>query len=149
MIEEYRNLIDGKMIATDQWMDVVNPANEEIIGKVPSCGEDQLNKAVVAARQAFKSWSKSSLEERRGVLHAIADAIEANHDDLFRLLTRSKESPTHKQRWRSEERLQIFVHKRRWNFKMLLTRIRKIDCLELAEYLWALSVVSFPGTSRY
>ena len=32
MIEEYRNLIDGKMIATDQWMDVVNPANEEIIG---------------------------------------------------------------------------------------------------------------------
>ena len=57
MIEEYRNLIDGKMIATDQWMDVVNPANEEIIGKVPSCGEDQLNKAVVAARQAFKSLS--------------------------------------------------------------------------------------------
>ena len=93
MIEEYRNLIDGKMIATDQWMDVVNPANEEIIGKVPSCGEDQLNKAVVAARQAFKSWSKSSLEERRGVLHAIADAIEANHDDLFRLLTREQGKP--------------------------------------------------------
>ena len=64
MIEEYRNLIDGKMIATDQWMDVVNPANEEIIGKVPSCGEEQLNQAVAAAHQAFKSWSKTSIEER-------------------------------------------------------------------------------------
>ena len=88
MIEEYRNLIDGKMIATDQWMDVVNPANEEIIGKVPSCGEEQLNQAVAAARQAFKSWSKTSIEERRAVLHAIADAIEASHDELFRLLTK-------------------------------------------------------------
>ena len=136
MIEEYRNLIDGKMIATDQWMDVVNPANEEIIGKVPSCGEDQLNKAVVAARQAFKSWSKSSLEERRGVLHAIADAIEANHDDLFRLLTREQGKP-HAQAEMEIGGAQIFVHKRRWNFKTLLTRIRKIDCLELAECLWA------------
>ena len=49
MIEEYRNLINGKMIATNRWMDVVNPANEEIIGKVPSCGEEQLNEAVAAA----------------------------------------------------------------------------------------------------
>ena len=93
MIEEYRNLIDGKMVATNEWMDVVNPANEEIIGKVPSCGEEQLNQAVAAARQAFKSWSKTSIEERRAILHAIADTIEASHDELFRLLTREQGKP--------------------------------------------------------
>ena len=92
MIEEYRNLINGKMIATNRWMDVVNPANEEIIGKVPSCGEEQLNEAVAAARQAFKSWSKPN-RERRVVLHAIADTIEASHDELFRLLTREQGKP--------------------------------------------------------
>ena len=94
MIEEYRNLINGKMIATNRWMDVVNPANEEIISRnCRLCGEEQLSEAVAAARQAFKSWSKTSIEERRDVLHAIADTIEASHDELFRLLTREQGKP--------------------------------------------------------
>ena len=93
MTTEYKNLIDGELITTSGWMDVVNPANESVIGKVPSCGEDELNRAVTAARRAFKTWSKTSIDERRGVLHAIADAIEANHDQLFRLLTREQGKP--------------------------------------------------------
>ena len=53
MTIEYKNLIDGELITTSGWMNVVNPANESVIGKVPSCGEDELNRAVTAARRAF------------------------------------------------------------------------------------------------
>jgi len=90
---EYKNLIDGELITTSTWMNVVNPANENVIGKVPSCGEDELNRAVAAARRAFTTWSKTSLDERRAVLHTIADAIEANHNQLFRLLTSEQGKP--------------------------------------------------------
>ena len=93
MTKEYKNLIDGELITTSKWMNVVNPANENVIGKVPSCGEDELNRAVAAARRAFTAWSKTSLDERRAVLHTIADAIEANHDELFRLLTSEQGKP--------------------------------------------------------
>ncbi|MEM7404181.1 MAG: aldehyde dehydrogenase family protein [Pseudomonadota bacterium] len=93
MTTEYKNLIDGEMITSGEWMDVVNPANEQVIGKVPACGEGELNRAVAAARRAFKTWSKSSLEDRRTALHAIADAIEEHNDELFRLLTSEQGKP--------------------------------------------------------
>ena len=93
MATEYKNLIDGELITNGKWLDVVNPANEEVIGKVPACSEDELNRAIAAARRAFKTWSKTDLEERRSALHAIADAIEANHDELFRLLTSEQGKP--------------------------------------------------------
>ncbi|MEM7100928.1 MAG: aldehyde dehydrogenase family protein [Pseudomonadota bacterium] len=93
MIKEYQNLVDGELITNGQWMDVVNPANEEVIGKVPACGEEELNRAVAGSRRAFKTWSKTSMEERRAALHAIADAIEANFDELFRLLTSEQGKP--------------------------------------------------------
>ena len=63
MTTEYKNLIDGELITTSGWMDVVNPANESVIGKVPSCGEDELNRAVTAARRAFKTLSLIHISE--------------------------------------------------------------------------------------
>ncbi|MEM7217351.1 MAG: aldehyde dehydrogenase family protein [Pseudomonadota bacterium] len=93
MATEYKNLIDGELITNGAWLDVVNPATEQVIGKVPACGEDELNRAVAGARRAFKTWSKTDIEERRSVLNAIADAIEANFDELFRLLTSEQGKP--------------------------------------------------------
>ena len=50
MVTQYKNLINGEMVSTPQMLDVVNPANEEVIGQVPACGEAELNQAVAAAR---------------------------------------------------------------------------------------------------
>ena len=52
MVTQYKNLIGGKMVGTDRWLDVVNPANEQVIGQVPHCGKAELDKAVAAARAA-------------------------------------------------------------------------------------------------
>ena len=90
---DYRNLIDGEMIDNGQWLDVVNPANEEVIGRVPACGKDELDRAVAAARRAFKTWSKTAPEERQKVAQGISAAIKANADELYRLLTAEQGKP--------------------------------------------------------
>lgn len=93
MITQYKNLINGQMISTDTMLDVVNPANEEVIGQVPSAGEAELNEAVAAARAAFPAWSKKPIEERRAVVQAISATIKENLDELFRLLTAEQGKP--------------------------------------------------------
>ncbi len=93
MVTQYKNLINGEMISTDKMLDVVNPANEEVIGQVPACGKDELDQAVAAARAAFKTWSKKPIDERRKVVQAISGVIKENADELFRLLTAEQGKP--------------------------------------------------------
>lgn len=93
MPTQYKNLINGEMVATADMLDVVNPANEEIIGQVPACGKAELDQAVAAARAAFPAWSAKPIEERREVVRAIAGIINDNSDELFRLLTSEQGKP--------------------------------------------------------
>ncbi|WP_432201252.1 aldehyde dehydrogenase family protein [Erythrobacter sp. W53] len=93
MTKTFPNLIDGEMVETSATMEVVNPANEEVIALVPSCGKDELDRAVAAARRAFKTWSKTPIEDRRKVVQAISGVIKENADELFRLLTTEQGKP--------------------------------------------------------
>ena len=90
---DYKNLIDGEMVDNGEWLEVLNPANEQVVGRVPAAGKDELDRAVAAARHAFKSWKKTSHEERQQVVQAIAAAIKENADELFRLLTTEQGKP--------------------------------------------------------
>lgn len=93
MTQLYPNLIDGELVTTEASLDVVNPANEQVIGRVPACGAAELDRAVAAARAAFKTWSKTPVDDRRAVIRAMAAAIDANFDELFRLLTAEQGKP--------------------------------------------------------
>lgn len=93
MAQVYPNLINGELVTTAATLDVVNPANEQVIGSVPSCGASELDQAVAAARAAFKTWSKTPVDDRRAVIQKMAAAIDANFDELFRLLTAEQGKP--------------------------------------------------------
>ncbi len=93
MATQYKNLINGKMVDNGEWLDVVNPATEEVIGQVPACGAAELDAAVSAARTAFESWKKTSFDERRAAIMGISKAISDNSDELFRLLTAEQGKP--------------------------------------------------------
>jgi acyl-CoA reductase-like NAD-dependent aldehyde dehydrogenase len=93
MTTRYANLIDGEMVATEATLEVLNPATEEVIGVVPACGKDELDRAVAAARRAFRNWRRTSFEERQRVVQAIAGAIKANAEELYRLLTSEQGKP--------------------------------------------------------
>ncbi len=90
---DYKNLIDGKMVDNGQWLEVLNPATEQVVGRVPSCGKEELDSAVAAARRAFIQWKKTTAEERQQVVQGIAAAIKENADELYRLLTSEQGKP--------------------------------------------------------
>lgn len=90
---EYSLLINGALVAGDSTMDVINPATEEVLCAAPRASEAQLDQAVAAAKAAFPAWSKTPLDERKAVVNKIADAIEANAEDLARLLTQEQGKP--------------------------------------------------------
>jgi len=75
MTTQYKNLINGELVDNGQWIDVVNPATEQVIGQVPDCGQADLDKAVAAARAAFQNWKKTCVEERRALFANMADVI--------------------------------------------------------------------------
>ena len=93
MTKTYANLIDGEMVTAGQTFEVVNPANEQVVGLAPACGKEELDRAVSAARRAFKTWRKTSAEERQKVVQGIAGVIKENADELFRLLTTEQGKP--------------------------------------------------------
>lgn len=83
-------LIDGQAIPTDATFGVVNPATEEVFAQAPDASRENLDAAVAAARAAFPDWREKSLDDRRAVLLAMADAVEADLPTLSDLLTREQ-----------------------------------------------------------
>ncbi|MEN9975699.1 MAG: hypothetical protein RLZZ282_1705 [Verrucomicrobiota bacterium] len=62
----------------------INPATGKPLAEIASCGDDEVNAAVIAARHAFEKgvWSKRSPSERKHVLLHFADLIEKNLGEL-------------------------------------------------------------------
>ncbi|WP_411891796.1 gamma-aminobutyraldehyde dehydrogenase [Yoonia sp. SDW83-1] len=64
---------------------VFNPRTGEVIVKMPEANADQIDRAVAAARAAFPGWAKTTPAERATLLLRIADAVEADLDNLAAL----------------------------------------------------------------
>ena len=92
-MSNFKLLINGRLVDGDDRMAVVNPATEQAICDCPRASEAQFREAVAAAKAAFPGWSATPLDERREVLRRMADAIEANTDELARLLTAEQGKP--------------------------------------------------------
>lgn len=60
----------------------INPANMDKLGDVPAAGEGDVDRAVQAAKKAFKEWSRVPLKERARCLELLADRIDENTNEL-------------------------------------------------------------------
>lgn len=87
--------IDGEWVAPEGsgTIELVNPANEEVSGKIASGSTDDVDKAVAAARRAFASYSQTSREERLGYLRAIKAEYEKRQEDLAAAITEEMGAP--------------------------------------------------------
>ncbi|HWM01051.1 MAG TPA: aldehyde dehydrogenase [Actinophytocola sp.] len=78
--------IDGAFVdaADGATFDSIAPATGQVIAKVAACGEADVDRAVAAARAAFDggAWSRIDPADRKSVLFAFADLIEAGADEL-------------------------------------------------------------------
>lgn len=71
----------------------IDPATGEPLYEVPVARKEDLDAAVSHARTAFKTWSKTTHDERAKLVNAFADAIEANRDALEKLQTMEQGKP--------------------------------------------------------
>ena len=87
--------INGKWVDADDnsTLDVLNPVNQEIIGRVPSCGATETNAAISAASVAQKKWKQTPAKEKASILRDFYDLICSNQDDLARILTCEQGKP--------------------------------------------------------
>jgi aminomuconate-semialdehyde/2-hydroxymuconate-6-semialdehyde dehydrogenase len=65
-----------------QYMDNINPSTGEVYGKIPLSTEEDIDRAVQAAAEAFAEWKKAGPSAYSKYLHRIADAIEENLEML-------------------------------------------------------------------
>lgn len=95
MMITVKNFIGNEWLAPKQgqFLDSINPATEEVIASVPNSTSEDVDQAVTAAQNAFKTWSKLSPEERSEWLYKIADIIEEHQDELAEIESKDQGKP--------------------------------------------------------
>ena len=62
--------------------DVINPANEEVCAHISMGSEEDVNRAVAAAKAAFKSYSRTAVKERVELLESCAAVYQKYYNDI-------------------------------------------------------------------
>jgi aldehyde dehydrogenase (NAD+) len=99
-LTEYGALfVGGRWTAprSDAKLEVINPWTEEVIGSAPDADAEDVHATVQEARRSFDqgSWRRLSITERIGILENALAILEAEADDLARLLTEQMGLPYH------------------------------------------------------
>jgi betaine-aldehyde dehydrogenase len=86
-VTKLKNFINGEFVdpADGATEPVVNPATGEPIAEAPLSNEEDVNRAVAAAKQAFESWGVTTPRERSEKLLALAEVIEERGEELAEL----------------------------------------------------------------
>ncbi len=92
-MKQYTLLIGGEAVATSHHAPVANPSNGDVVGHMPLASEADLDRAVAAAAEAFRSWSQTSSEERAAACRAVAEKINEHAEELAQILTREQGKP--------------------------------------------------------
>jgi len=84
-----QQLINGHFVQsnTDEWIDITDPATQEVIAKVPQTTNDEINQAVAAAQTAFETWRKTPITTRARIFLKYQSLIRDHMDELAEILT--------------------------------------------------------------
>lgn len=86
--------INGEWLGGDlEKLDVINPANGQIVGSVPIGGEEEANVAIDAAYDAFQTWSQTTAYERANYLKRLYELMIEHRDDLAQTMTMEMGKP--------------------------------------------------------
>ena len=82
-------LVDGKFVESKakSWRDVVNPATQEVLARVPMCGADEVDAAVKSAAAAFKTWRNVPIAARARIMLKLQELIRRDMKKLAAVLT--------------------------------------------------------------
>lgn len=84
-----QQLINGKFVdsTTNEWIDITDPATQDVIAKVPQTTDDEINQAVAAAQTAFETWRNTPITTRARIFLKYQSLIREHMDELAEVLT--------------------------------------------------------------
>lgn len=87
--------INGQWVnsASQEKIEVTNPADGKTLGSVPSLSKSESEKAIHAAHQALPNWRKKTANERSQLLRTWFDLIMKHQDALAEIMTREQGKP--------------------------------------------------------
>ena len=101
MKDKLQFYINGAWVESDssERIEVINPANEEVVGHVTAGTAADIDKAVQAANEAFKTYQDTSKDNRIEILNNIITEYENRYDDFVQTITEEMGAPI----WLSEK----------------------------------------------
>ncbi|RZF39164.1 hypothetical protein LSTR_LSTR005792 [Laodelphax striatellus] len=81
--------LNGKMVEskTSEWIDLHNPATNEVVTRAPKSTKTEMEDAVMACKETFKTWSKTSPISRQQIMFRYQNIIKANMKQLAENIT--------------------------------------------------------------
>lgn len=88
-VREIPLYIDGQPVRSQStvWRDVVNPATQDVVARVPFATAEEVDRAVASAHEAFKSWRKVSLAQRMRIMLRFQALVREHTEELAALIT--------------------------------------------------------------
>lgn len=85
-----KNFVNGQWVTAQSKIteDVINPATGEVIAQVPLSNEADVDLAVKAAAEAYKTWSKTPVPQRARILFKYQQLLISNLEELAQLITK-------------------------------------------------------------
>jgi 5-carboxymethyl-2-hydroxymuconic-semialdehyde dehydrogenase len=90
-----KHWINGQQVESKDTFQTVNPATGEAIAEVASGGEEEINAAVAAAKEAFPKWAATPAKERARLMNRLGELIAQNVAQLSALETSDTGLPIH------------------------------------------------------
>ena len=83
-----KNYINGEWVkpSAENSIEVPNPATGEVIAKVPISNAEDVEKAVAAAKEAFKEWRRVPVPKRARILYKFHYLLTEHHEELAKLV---------------------------------------------------------------
>ena len=87
------NFINGEFQASKAYLDSYEPGNGQVWAQIPDSDPEDVDQAVQAAKTAFKSWKKLSVNQRAQYLIKAADLLESRLDEFAQAESRDQGKP--------------------------------------------------------
>lgn len=82
-------LINGEFVDSKStaWQEIINPATQQVLAKVPFATRDEVNAAIAAAQNAFASWRQTPIQARMRIMLKLQALIREHASEIAQVLT--------------------------------------------------------------
>lgn len=92
-MQRFSNIVNAQAVASAELFESRNPATGEVLGLVAQSSAEEVSLAVAAAKAAQPGWAARTDEERKALVHRVADIFKQNSEYLGQWVTREQGKP--------------------------------------------------------